>query len=284
VGEQHLGQKQYFKCMKMVMRARERRDTGLSKADHKALRAALQAGSVGDFAAVRARAPQLSVRHCLGSGFGTSLLHHCADHDHPELMEHLLAMDPAAARACAGLRDLGGDTPLLCAVRALSLGCVSLLLRGGFSNPSEATRNPCIQRRYSGLHMALSSDCGSDMYKRPPSESNAFSILKLLCEAGAQVNARSRQSWSPLFKAVHGAPADVVDYLLNERPTKAPPADLDLLYGGPGEPKVSLLYAADWRCATAYSKDSAEVVRLVEGAYTKAGLSTNRKKPSVDDF
>ena len=68
-----------------------------------------------------------------------------------------------------------------------------------------------MSRLHTPLHMVLLKSTYNDNPK------TAFAIVKLLCEAGAQVDARTRQGMSPLCLAVMYASADVVDYLLNGR-------------------------------------------------------------------
>ena len=224
------GQQAYSGTMKTLLQYHEERELRLPAKQVQALLTAAENGDVEKMKALLTRYPHLGPMSCTCTGWGTTLLHAAADHDQPELLGFLLTLKGADTR----VRNLGGDTVLLSAVREGSVKCVELLLEGKHSHPDEATRTGWCDRWYTGAHLALSLGV-----QRSIGPATALKLLQRLCEAGAAVDSPSRTGEVPLTLAVKNNLEPAVRYLMQGRPGGAGGADFNFArlieppHGGP---------------------------------------------------
>lgn len=122
--------------------------------------------------------------------YGSNALHQAASRGDAETLARLLS----GSRAHVNDRNDAGETPLMTAVRAGSIGCVEALLAAGADPnlPAAAGEAPAAEAARLGREI----------------------VLGKLIAAGANVNAAARNGTTPLLVAIRERQVDVVRLLL----------------------------------------------------------------------
>lgn len=146
-------------------------------------------------------------------GLGRTLLHLACQDNNLEPVRRLIEQG-----ADINAADGGGITPLLMSIRHNTLEVAKELIRLGAALDYAVPDNKATY-----LHWALSC--------------KATDIAKLLIEAGAPIDEKDRDGWTPLWFTVRKGPSDVMEMLLKRganvnwpNPTGETPLDVAIYY------------------------------------------------------